>query len=214
MDQLRSREEIDASGRHVPQETQKKASWEKCWPSYCATLFPVKHRHALQPERVEQEMMLRILDSRSDSTEKEEVSPMFHRVVATVLFVRDLATCIAFYRDTLGLELQESDAESVAFRMENVYFLLLEVSAAARLISEAALELKLEGGPRGLLAAEVEDVDAIYEVLKARGVTFLRPPTNQPWGLRTAHFADPEGNLWEINQPIAHPAGEASADAI
>jgi hypothetical protein len=26
--------------------------------------------------------------------------------------------------------------------------------------------------------------------------------THQPWGLRTAYFADPEGNLWEINQPI------------
>ena len=86
--------------------------------------------------------------------------------------------------------------------MENVYFLLLEVSAAARLISEEALELKIEGGPRGLLAAGVEDVDAAYGALKAKGVTFLRPPTDQPWGLRTAHFADPEGNLWEINQSI------------
>ena len=59
-----------------------------------------------------------------------------------------------------------------------------------------------EGGPRVLLAAGVEDVDAAYEQLLAKGVTFLRPPTNQPWGLRTAHFADPEGKLWEINQSI------------
>ena len=128
---------------------------------------------------------------------------MFHRVIATVLFVRDLARCLTFYRDTLGLEVQESNPDSVAFQMENVYFLLLEVSAAAHMISEEALELKLEGGPRGLLAAGVEDVDAAYEALKARGVTMLRPPTNQPWGLRTAYFADPEGNLWEINQPLA-----------
>ncbi len=65
-----------------------------------------------------------------------------------------------------------------------------------------------EGGPRVLLAAGVEDVDAAYEQLLAKGVTFLRPPTNQPWGLRTAHFADPEGNLWEINQSLeAKPEG-------
>jgi catechol 2,3-dioxygenase-like lactoylglutathione lyase family enzyme len=133
---------------------------------------------------------------------------MFHSVIATVLFVRDLAGCLTFYRDTLGLEVQESDSESVSFKMENVYFLLLEVSAAAHLISEEPLELKIEGGPRGLLAAGVKDVDAAYEVLKARGVTFLRPPTNQPWGLRTAHFADPEGNLWEINQPIESKSEE------
>ncbi len=127
---------------------------------------------------------------------------MFHRVDATVLFVRDLARCLTFYRDTLGLEVTESTPERVAVHMENVYFLLLEVSAAAHMISEEANALKIEGGPRVLLAAGVEDVDVAYEALKAKGVAFLRPPTNQPWGLRTAYFADPEGHLWEINQSL------------
>ena len=127
---------------------------------------------------------------------------MIHRIDATVLFVRDLARSLTFYRDTLGLEMKNSDPNSVAFLMEDRYLLLLEVSAAADLIPSEAKALKIEGGPRVLLATGVEDVDAAYEELKARGVTFLRPPTNQPWGLRTAHFADPEGNLWEINQPI------------
>ena len=133
---------------------------------------------------------------------------MFHRVMATVVFVRDLARCLTFYRDTLGLQVKNSDPDSVAFQMENQYLLLLEVSAAADLIRSKANALKSEGGPRVLLAAGVEDVDAAYEALVAKGVTFLRPPTNQPWGLRTAHFADPEGNLWEINQSIeAKPEG-------
>src|SRR5947209_613911 len=64
------------------------------------------------------------------------------------------------------------------------------------------LDLQLQGSPRVLLAAGVEDVDAAYQTLSAKGVRFLRPPTDQPWGLRTAYFADPEGNLWEINQPV------------
>jgi lactoylglutathione lyase len=127
---------------------------------------------------------------------------MFHSIAATVVFVKDMAKCKAFYRDTLGLQVTEHDPEHVAVQMDNVYFLLLEVGAAAHMVSEQGLELKIEGGPRGLLAAGVEDIDASYEVLKARGVTFLRPPTDQPWGLRTAYFADPEGNLWEINQPV------------
>jgi lactoylglutathione lyase len=136
------------------------------------------------------------------STKKEEVKPMFHRVEAAVLFVRDLARCTTFYRDTLGLQVQDSDANSTGFHMENQYFLLLEVSTAARMISEEALDLKIEGGPRGFLAAGVDDVDATYEEFKAKGVTLLRPPTDQPWGLRTAYFADPEGNVWEINHSI------------
>ncbi|EFH81007.1 VOC family protein [Ktedonobacter racemifer] len=127
---------------------------------------------------------------------------MINGIIATVLFVQDLAECTIFYRDILGLQLQESDSVSAGFRMEDRYLLLLEVSAAADLISSEVDALKLKGGPRMLLAASVEDVDAAYEVLKAKGVTFLRPPTNQPWGLRTAHFVDPEGNLWEINQSI------------
>ena len=128
---------------------------------------------------------------------------MFHSIAATVLFVKDMDKCKTFYRDTLGLEVTEHDPEHVAVQMDNVYFLLLEISAAARMISEQVLELKIEGGPRGLLAAGVEDIDAAYETLKAKGVTFLRPPTDQSWGLRTAHFTDPEGNIWEINQPLA-----------
>ncbi len=129
---------------------------------------------------------------------------MVRDIVASVLFVRDLDRCLTFYRDTLGLEVQNSDAHSAAFKMEDIYFILLDASAAASLIGseEGELKIKIEGGPRGLLAAEVEDVDAAYKELSARGVTFRRPPTDQPWGKRTAHFADPEGNLWEINQPI------------
>jgi catechol 2,3-dioxygenase-like lactoylglutathione lyase family enzyme len=73
---------------------------------------------------------------------------------------------------------------------------------AAELLGKQADELKIEGGQHGLLAASVADVDVAYEELKAEGVTFVRPPTNQRWGMRTAHFTDPEGNLWEINQSI------------
>lgn len=127
---------------------------------------------------------------------------MIRKVVAKELFVKDLAGCTAFYRDTLGLEVKETNTESSMFKIEDVYVFLLESSAASNLISEEVIELKLEGGPRSLLATEVDDVDATYEMLRSKGATLLRPPTDQPWGLRTAHFADPEGNPWEIHQTI------------
>jgi catechol 2,3-dioxygenase-like lactoylglutathione lyase family enzyme len=136
------------------------------------------------------------------SIQKEEVELMIKKIDATVLFVRDLAQCTTFYRDTLGLQPNFSDEVSVTFPMEGRYLLLLAVSSAASLVQMDVSTFSVAGGPRVLLAAGVEDVDATYEELLARGVTFLRPPTDQPWGLRTAHFADPEGNLWEINQSI------------
>ena len=129
---------------------------------------------------------------------------MFRKLMATELIVRDLATCTACYRDTLGLHVRESEStsNSVSFQMDNVYFFLLEAGGAAQMVSSEPLDLQLQGSPRVLLAAGVEDVDAAYQALSAKGVRFLRPPTDQPWGLRTAYFADPEGNLWEINQPV------------
>lgn len=139
-----------------------------------------------------------------DSTKKAEVQPMFHKLMATELIVQDLARCTEFYRDTLGLEVREGEttSDSVSFQIDNVYFFLLEAKGAAQMVSSGPLDFSQEGSPRVLLAAGVEDVDAAYKALSAKGVKFLKPPTDQPWGLRTAYFADPEGNLWEINQPI------------
>ena len=127
---------------------------------------------------------------------------MINGIIATVVFVRDLARCTAFYRDMLKLPYTGSDANSSNFLLQERYLILLSVSGAADLLGSDPNEFKVDGSPRVLLAAGVEDVDAAYEALKAKGVTFLRPPTDQPWGLRTAHFADPEGNLWEINRSI------------
>jgi uncharacterized glyoxalase superfamily protein PhnB len=128
---------------------------------------------------------------------------MLDKLVATVLFVKDLAGCTAFYRDILELKMQESDPVSAGFSLGNHYLILLDISSAANLIGSEVEDLRLKGGARTLLAAEVQDIDAIHEKLKNKGVTFLKPPINQPWGLRTAHFTDPEGNIWEINQPVS-----------
>jgi lactoylglutathione lyase len=133
---------------------------------------------------------------------------MISGIIATVVFVRDLDRCTAFYRDTFKLPYTGSDANSSTFVLQERYLIFLSVAGAANLLGSDPNEFKIEGTPRVVLAAGIEDVDAAYETLKAEGVTFLRPPTDQPWGLRTAHFADPEGNLWEINQPIGSKTEE------
>jgi lactoylglutathione lyase len=131
---------------------------------------------------------------------------MFGRIHATVLFVRDLSGCAAFYRDTLGFAVRHADDSSVWFGDQQV--LLLQRLATAELVGEDTLAPQTEGFGRVLLCTEVEDVDATHAELTAKGVRFVRRPTSQPWGLRTAHFADPEGNLWEISRSIgAGPEG-------
>ncbi len=92
--------------------------------------------------------------------------------------------------------------DSVAFRMEDRYLLLLEVSAAADLIRSEANALKIEGGPRVLLAAGVEDVDAAYEELKARGVTFLRPQPTSPGGCAQRTLPIPKATSGRSTSPL------------
>jgi lactoylglutathione lyase len=136
------------------------------------------------------------------STKKEEVKPMIDHIDAIVLFVQDLTGCTTFYRDTLSLPYQGSDATASTFRLQDRYLILLSPEGATELLGTAPDEIKLDGAARMLLAVEVESVEVAYKELIAKGVQFLRPPTDHPWGRRTAPFADPEGNLWEISQDI------------
>jgi catechol 2,3-dioxygenase-like lactoylglutathione lyase family enzyme len=124
---------------------------------------------------------------------------------AIVLFVHDLEECTAFYRDTLQLPYQgsEPDTNAVFLLQEGLSLILLSPSGAADVLGTAAQAIPSAGGPRGYLVTSVANVDATYEDLTAKGITFVQPPTNKPWGLRLAHFTDPEGNLWEITQPLA-----------
>ena len=124
---------------------------------------------------------------------------MIRSIGATVLIVDDLEKCMMFYRDTLGLQVAFSDANSYAFRMEGQDFLLLKKEAAADEISPEAIAVQ-GTGRRVMLCSGVEDADTTYNELTSKGVRFIKPPTSQPWGRRTATFPDPEGNIWEIYQ--------------
>jgi len=123
---------------------------------------------------------------------------MIPNINAVVLFVEDLDSCTKFYRDMLGVPVTFSDSVSFAFKIGNQDFVLLKVSAAVEMVGEEALSLDKEAGHRVLLCTGVEDVDTVYNALTAKGVAFIKPPIDQAWGRRTAYFADPEGNLWEL----------------
>ena len=55
----------------------------------------------------------------------------------------------------------------------------------------------LVGNPPGLdhLSFAVDDVDATYRELSARGVAFLGEPADQDWGARLVGLKDPDGNV-------------------
>jgi lactoylglutathione lyase len=127
---------------------------------------------------------------------------MIRKVNAVVLFVEDLERSMAFYRDTVGIDVVFSDDVSFAFSLEGQDFAIVKVSEGANMLNEAVLGVERGAGHRVMLCADVEDVDAVYQALTAKGVAFIKPPVDQHWGWRTAYFADPEGNIWELRQSI------------
>ena len=124
-----------------------------------------------------------------------------NRLDAITLFVEDLDRTKRFYEDAFALELIFEDQESAAYRLENSVLNLLTVAGARELIAPGPVAGR-EAGSRLQLTIWVEDTDAVCAELESRGVVLLNGPIDRAWGMRTASFADPAGNVWEIAQKI------------
>lgn len=118
-------------------------------------------------------------------------------LAAVTLFVDDLDRARAFYATAFGLPVHFEDTESVVFDVGGTLINLLVASAAGELVEPLSTGGRGDG-PRCQYTLTVDDVDAVCAALSARGVTLLNGPVDRPWGVRTAAFQDPDGNVWEI----------------
>jgi catechol 2,3-dioxygenase-like lactoylglutathione lyase family enzyme len=116
---------------------------------------------------------------------------------AITLFVEDLAAAREFYQRAFGLPIHFEDDVSAVYSFGNVLINLLAASEASELIAPAAVAGR-EAGSRMQFTLEVDDVDAVCADLQSRGVELLNGPMDRPWGIRTASFRDPAGQIWEI----------------
>jgi catechol 2,3-dioxygenase-like lactoylglutathione lyase family enzyme len=125
------------------------------------------------------------------------------------VLVHDPDLALAFYRDTLGLELR-NDVAREDFRW-------LTVGAASQPGVAIVLTNYLNGSPADgdALAALIakgalngvhfrtDDLDASFEKVRTAGAEIVQEPTKQPWGTRDFAVRDPSGNLVRIDQPPA-----------
>jgi catechol 2,3-dioxygenase-like lactoylglutathione lyase family enzyme len=118
-------------------------------------------------------------------------------IAAITLFVEDLAEAKRFYGEVFGLPVVFEDENSAVFSFGETLVNLLKVTEAPGLI-EPAIVASSEAGARFQFTLGVQDVDAMCEELRRRGVELLNGPMDRPWGIRTASFRDPGGHIWEI----------------
>jgi lactoylglutathione lyase len=129
------------------------------------------------------------------------VDAAINDVGAINLFVEDLARSKAFYRDVLGLDVEFEDGESVGFKIKELAFIVLQVDRA-RVQLQGEPTVTPKAGATAFLTTFTDDVDALHADLVDRSIDFFQNPADQPWGVRTAYFKDPDGHVWEIAQPI------------
>jgi lactoylglutathione lyase len=139
------------------------------------------------------------------------------RLGYAILFVSDLERSVAFYRDVLGFPFRFANESYAEFATGGAKFSLYARSHLPELIGVAA-PAGPAPWPQGEVAFLCDDVDGEHERLRNAGVRVLAPPTDRPWGERTLHVADPDGNVVELTaERTARPAatrtnaGEAGA---
>jgi catechol 2,3-dioxygenase-like lactoylglutathione lyase family enzyme len=123
--------------------------------------------------------------------------------------VADPDRALAFYRDTLGLEVR-NDVANDGCRW-------ITVGAPGQPDVAIVLTNYVNGGPgdddalNALLAKgalngvhfRTDDLDGTFEKVRAAGAEIVSEPADQFWGTRDFSVRDPAGNLVRIDQPPA-----------
>jgi predicted enzyme related to lactoylglutathione lyase len=127
------------------------------------------------------------------------------KVTNVSLVVRDQARALEFYTEKVGFDKKTDITGPGGFRWvtvapkgQDLEFVLYALGSGTT-PEQLAREKKFAPGASPPTIIQVADCRAIYEQLRSKGVAFLQPPQDNPWGT-TAIFEDPDGNAFSINQ--------------
>jgi catechol 2,3-dioxygenase-like lactoylglutathione lyase family enzyme len=142
------------------------------------------------------------------------------RVSLITLGARSVPALRAFYRELGWTETEMSSDSYAVFQTAGV---MLSIFPYEKLVKDMGMGMGMGdrssdrsslspphsesesgggGAFRGITLAinvdKPEHVDAAAEAVRQAGAAILREPSDAFWGGRTAYFADPEYNVWEI----------------
>lgn len=134
-------------------------------------------------------------------------------IVNVFVFTNDTDASVAFYRDVLGCA-THTDVTNGDFRWvtltpptqpELEIVLHNYTGGGAMPMSGSDAEALHDLLAKGLLSAlifRVDDVDAVFEHVRASGAQVLQEPQDQFYGVRDCAFRDPVGNMVRFNQAL------------
>ncbi len=123
------------------------------------------------------------------------------------LEVDDHDAALAFYRDVLGLEVR-NDVKLEFGRWLTVgppdqpeLGIVIQTVGAGRPPEDAeTLRSLLAKGSLGGLVFSTDNVDGLFEQVRASGAEVMQEPMDMPYGVRDCAFRDPAGNMIRFNQ--------------
>ena len=113
--------------------------------------------------------------------------------------VDDLQKSIAFYRDGLGLTVEEQDEEHAAFDVDGVYLVLLDRSEFGTYVEKVGHRPAGRGAAETIVSYFAEsraDVDALMAKAKGAGASISAASDDD--GVYSGYFTDPDGHTWEV----------------
>ena len=118
---------------------------------------------------------------------------MISYVHSATILVRDQDAAVDFYVNKLGFEKRMDNP----FGEQSRWIVVGPPGGQAGLAllkpEDYGRDADSVGGPTGI-SFITSDVQATYDQLVARGVTFTSPPQQMPWGATATWFDDPDGN--------------------
>ncbi|MGG1678968.1 VOC family protein [Neobacillus sp. NRS-1170] len=125
---------------------------------------------------------------------------VLQRVTLITIGANNLPILRSFYQ-SLGWE--ETEISSDQYAVFKTAGVLLSLFPIEELAKDAGIELSrstetYHGVSFAINVEQPEQVDVTIEEIRQAGGKILRKPSDAFWGGRTAYFADPENNLWEV----------------
>jgi predicted enzyme related to lactoylglutathione lyase len=136
---------------------------------------------------------------------------MMIRIANAQVWVHDQEEALAFYTKKLGMEVRAdaSLAELGDFRwltvgppgQPDVAIVLMTIPGPQVMDAETAEQVRnlTAKGFAGTVFLTTDDCRAAYEELTARGVEFVEPPEERPYGIDSG-FRDPSGNSIRLTE--------------
>jgi catechol 2,3-dioxygenase-like lactoylglutathione lyase family enzyme len=124
------------------------------------------------------------------------------------VLVDDPEAALGFYRDTLGLAVQNDVAHGgfrwitlASEKQPDIKIVLSQPHAGRSQEDGDAIAALLAKGELGSVFLRADDLDATFaRIAAAPGVEVLEEPASRFWGARDAAVRDPAGNLVRIEQ--------------